>query len=327
MKSMQDIELIREVCLWDKVVLVDGVGRSGKSMLGPIIASFENVEIERIEPIFERIPVLDALGKISKDAAIQMLQMEVDFRLYESMIGRNTNFRFKDHSSVFNNPFKFEYFKRVFGKDGQVVVNKILEKKPIFQVMVHDTLGKLDVYFDAFKDKVFVLEMVRDPIDMIYSWYQRGWGWRITTDPRVAIFTYQSRKGIAPLSNLDSDCEYHDLEPMDRVIHIIEENFKNGFDKYQELSDERKKQILFIIFEEFVTETDKNIERVEKFLGVKKTKHTPKQLKKERIPRVLTEKGRKEKEEFIKAKASAVAYKKIEGLYEYYETIKKIATS
>jgi len=324
MKNTQDIKLIRDVRLWDKVVLIDGLGRSGKSMLAPIIASFENVEIERIEPLFERISVLDSLGKISRDAAIQMLQLEVDLRLYESMIGRNTNFRFKDHSSVFNNSFKFKYLKRIFGKDGQIVVDKILKEKPVFQVVLHDTLGQIDVYFEAFDNKVFVLEMVKDPIDLIYSWYIRGWGGRFTTDPRVGCLTYQSKVEIAPWYNLYIDGEYHELEPIDRIIHLIEGNFIKNFNKYNKLSDERKQQILWVVLEEFVTKTEENVARVENFLGVKRTKYTPKQLKRERCPRILHKEDRKKKEDLIKSKASAKAFKKIEGLYDIYESIKKM---
>jgi len=39
MKNTENIKLVRDVRLWDKVLLVDGLGRSGKSMLGPILSS------------------------------------------------------------------------------------------------------------------------------------------------------------------------------------------------------------------------------------------------------------------------------------------------
>jgi len=322
MNSGQEIKLVRDVRLWDKVVLLDGLGRSGKDMTAKILASFENVEIERIEPIFERIPVLVSFGKISKDAAVQMLQMEVDMKLYESMIGRNTNFRFKDSSSVFNNPFRFEYFKRIFGKDGKVIVEKILKIKPVFQMVVHDTLMHIDIYFEAFGEKIFVLEMVKNPVDLIFSWYIRGWGGRFTSDPRVACFTYQSNVGIAPCHNLHIDGEYNELKPMDRIIHLIEGNFLNTFKKYNEMDGNKKKQILWLVLEEFVTNPEENIVRIEKLLGVKRTKHTDKQLRKERCPRVIDKEERQKKLEIIQSKASPLSFQKIKGLCECYDTIR-----
>jgi hypothetical protein len=324
MKNTQDIKLIRDVRLWDKVVLIDGLGRSGKSILSPIIASFENVEIERIEPILERIPVLVSMGKISKDAAIQMLQMEVDMKLYESMIGRNTNFRFKDHSSVFNNPFKLEYIRRLFGKDGNVIVEKILKTKPVFQLVLHDTLRNIDIYYEAFKRNLYVIEIVRDPIDLIYSWYMRGWGGRFTNDPRVGCFTYESKNGIAPWYNLNIDGEYNELSPMDRIIHLIEGNIITTYEKYQSLNESRKNQILWLVYEDFVTNTEDNVVALENFIKINRTKKTSKQLKIERCPRNINEQERKNKYKIIEKEASTKSFNKLDTLYSYYNLIKEV---
>ena len=110
---------------------------------------------------------------------------------------------------------------------------------------------------------------------------------------------------------------------MDWIIHLIEGNLKHGFKKYQEMSAERQKQILWIVFEEFVTKTEENLARVENFLGVKRSNYTTKQLKKERCPRVLDNGDREKKKEFIKSKASPEAFDKIKELCEYYEAVKK----
>ena len=43
--------LKRNVSLVNKIVLVDGQGRSGKSLLGPILGSFDSVEVEVINNV------------------------------------------------------------------------------------------------------------------------------------------------------------------------------------------------------------------------------------------------------------------------------------
>ena len=53
-------------------VFVDGLTRTGKSMMGPILASFARVEIERVEEIIEYIGALHRMGKISQDAAVAL---------------------------------------------------------------------------------------------------------------------------------------------------------------------------------------------------------------------------------------------------------------
>jgi hypothetical protein len=112
--------LSRDSLLADAVVFVDGIARTGKSMLGPILASFDRVELERMEEIFEYVGTLHRLGKIDREAAVALLKLECDMHLYNSSIGRNVNFRFGDHSSVWRNPNRLRYFKRLFGKQGEL---------------------------------------------------------------------------------------------------------------------------------------------------------------------------------------------------------------
>jgi len=90
---------------------------------------------------------------------------------------------------------------------------------------------------------------------------------------------------------------------------------------------QEKKQILWLVLEEFVTNTEENIVRIENYLGAKRTKYTAKQLKKESCPRVIDKEERKNKEDFIKSKKSANTFKKIKGLYEIYESIMKWSLS
>ena len=72
------IEFYRPKNLLSNFVLVNGTARCGKSMISPIIASFENVEIERMEGIFDFISVSYYFGKIERNCAISMLRTLAD---------------------------------------------------------------------------------------------------------------------------------------------------------------------------------------------------------------------------------------------------------
>ena len=322
---MNKIQLYRDTNMIEKIVLVDGLTRTGKSMMGPILASLENVEIERVEAIFEYIPFLDSIGKLDRDASVILLKLEADTKLYESMIGRNTNFRRTDHSSVFNNPFKFEYIKRLFRKEGQSVVNDISRNKTIFQVQTHNTLGMIDPFFDAFDDRVFVIQMIRDPVDLIYSWFNRGWGERFGTDPLAFTLSIKTDNGIAPWHDILIDGEYNRLTPMDRIIYMIDALQQKSLKKYHELDENRKTQVLWIIFENFVTMPLKILPNIESFLGTCRTKHTTKTMRKQRCPRKLDKNTRDKKMETIKDKASPDVFQKVDQLYEWYNIVKDIA--
>jgi len=323
-----DIELFRNTKIIEKIVLVDGLPRTGKSMIGPILASLKNVEIERIEDIFEHILLLDYLGKLDRDAAVMLLKMEADNKLYQSLIGRNTNFRKTDHSSVFNNPYKFKYFKRLFAKEGPCVLKKINQNKNIFQVQTHNALAMMEPCFDAFGNSVFLIEMVRNPIDLIYSWYKRGWGYRFGTDPLAFAITLKTTSGnIAPWYDLIIEGNYNDLKPMDRIIEMIDALQEISLNKYKEFDEIKQSQIHWLFFEDFVTKPDLYLKRVESFIGTKRTRHTSKTMKKENCPRSIDLDLRKTKEHIIKENASLETFKKIEKLYDWYHTIKKIVAS
>jgi len=104
-ESDQQIKLVRPNILLQELVLADGIGSSGKVMLSHIMASFKRVEKTRLDLLFDTVPRLYMLGKISHDAAVAILQIEADIQLYHTMISRCVNFRFTDGTGVFQNPF------------------------------------------------------------------------------------------------------------------------------------------------------------------------------------------------------------------------------
>ena len=169
------MELYRQKFFFpEKVVVVDGITRTGKSMLGPILGSFEGVEIERIEPILEKIAQMYHFKKITKDAAIALLRIEIQMMLYDSMISRKINFRWWDHTSIFKNVNTLQYIRRMFMPEGDVVVRRIKQEKPVFQVQQHDVLGISDIYFESFGERLRILEMIRHPVDLVHDQFIRG---------------------------------------------------------------------------------------------------------------------------------------------------------
>ena len=123
----------RNVDFGNKILLIDGLARSGKSMLGPICSSFKDIEIERVEEYIEYIGTLNRMGKMSEDAALAFLRQKTDMCLYNSMIGRDTNFRRTDHSSAWRSSKVKEYFKRLRKPEGASIVQEIRDKEIIFQ--------------------------------------------------------------------------------------------------------------------------------------------------------------------------------------------------
>jgi len=311
--------LSRRVRLAERVVLVDGLTRSGKSILGPILATLSNVEIERIEPIYEYIAYLDSAEKITRDAAVTMLRIHADTHLFDCRLGRNSNFRYSDHSSVFNTPYFLRFLKRVFLKDVGEELKNVQSQRPYFQVQTHDILSMIDPLFEAFGDDLKVIEIVRDPYTLIYSWYNRGWGKRFSEDPLSYKITCNSSKGIVPWY---AEEEYFDLDEMDKIIHMIHSLTHKVMKKYDSFDKKKQAQVLWTVYEDFVTNSNKGLERIEKYLGESRTKHTIKQMKKENCPRALNMKDREEKKNFVLKNANEESKKMIVDLFDIYHRIR-----
>ena len=84
-----------------KVVMIDGFPGCGKTMLSPIISAFDRVEIMQYAPLIEQICELRYLDSIDEDVAESMVRMNTDLLIYNVMMGRNSNCRPTDLSSIF----------------------------------------------------------------------------------------------------------------------------------------------------------------------------------------------------------------------------------
>ena len=95
----QQLEIIRLGHYAQKVIFVDGQAGCGKTLFSPVIAALERVELLTYAYNIEYICSLYYLGKMSSDAANSMVRLWTDLQLYNTMMGREINFRPSDLSS------------------------------------------------------------------------------------------------------------------------------------------------------------------------------------------------------------------------------------
>jgi len=124
-KSKTKPTIIRQGHLADKIVIVDGHPGCGKTLFSHIIAAMDRVELLNYAYEIEFICRLFYFQKIEEDAAIAMVRLLTDQKLYHTMMGRETNFRYFDLSSVFNATHKWRYFKRIFQKGDMIIPERI----------------------------------------------------------------------------------------------------------------------------------------------------------------------------------------------------------
>ena len=313
------ISIYRPHTILRRLLLVDGVARCGKSLLCPILASLKDVEIERMEVSYEYIAELYYMRKIEHDAAVSLIRQFSDEFIYNSLLSRNINFRWQDHSSVFRNPNWMRYVRRLFAKEGPEIVKQINENNPILQTQSHDQMGYVDLYFDAYPSEFQMIEIIRNPIDQIDTWWRRGWGTRFGEDPYDMTLCLKVGNRAVPFYALGWEMEYLEMLPMDRIVRMLYELQMKNRVGYEKLPDSRKSKVYVVRFEDFVTKPFLHIDKIAAFLGTRITRYTKSAVKRQKCPRNLSLEERAKKYDVIKKECGGEYWKLVEKMIADYD--------
>ena len=290
--SFKNIEskIIRQKQLAQKIVIVDGQPGCGKTMLSPIIASMERVELLSYAFEIEFICRLFHLNKIEADAAIAMVRMLVDHKLYQTMMGRDTNFRYSDLSSVFKDSNPWRYFQRIFQKGDMEIPEKIKNEKPILNLTTHDLLSRSDPLFSALGDTVLLIEVVRHPLYMVLQ--QKLNMERLVNNPRDIQINIEYKGMQLPYFAQGWEELFINSNSMEKAIYCIDKTTQINNKKRKEVLDGvHKLSILTVPFEKFVIEPWPYLKEIEKRLDNSIGTKTSKVMKTQKVPRGITADG------------------------------------
>lgn len=284
--------IVRSKYLAENIVIVDGFPGCGKTLFGPIISSLQRVEIMQYIFEIEFICRLFELRKIDKDAAVSMVKMLSDHKLYQSMMGRDTNFRYSDLSSVFNYPNPLKYFKRIFGEGDMVIPQRINDSKPILSFVAHDLLAYGEPVFEALGSRLTFIEVVRHPLYMLIQQtlnMERLFAKSQARDIQI-YFEYKGEE--LPYFCHGWEDLYLRSSKVDRAIYSIsfakDKNKKGLFDlesKFKEV------KFIRIPFEKFVKSPEGYMKEISNSLNTNSSNRTNKALKSQNVPRKKVSEG------------------------------------
>ena len=272
-------------CYKNEIIFIDGLWGTGKSLLSPIISGMNLVEKVRVEIFYEQIGILLSLNKITEDAAKILIQNRADNNLYDGILGREVNFRLFDDTGVFNNPNPFRYIKRQFIKD--VNIQNTFNEKIALSLMGHMNILNLDILIESFGERLKFIEVVRHPVYMFNHWvsYLERF-----SDPKIFIISNFYKNSKIPWFAFDWAKEYVSLNIYDRTLKsiIYTSNLMLKIIKKNKLKNDL---FLAVSFESLVFDTEKELKKLEIFLGRKYPHNIKTLLKKQRIPRKTLSSG------------------------------------
>jgi hypothetical protein len=315
---MTKIKIGNKAPLVKNLLFVEGIGRAGKFLLANILNGFPGIEPVQQHSLLEQVPFWEKSGLIEPKTARELLRSEIDTYCYEMLIGRNFNYRIWDKSSIFNIPNYKKFLARSKEKDVPKIMKQFNKKKPTSFFILHELIPNVNIYFETFPE-LKVISIRRNPVDLVSSWYKRRLGKAYLTDPRIAKPMVQGKHGPVLWFLYKQKDVYHELSEMDRVILSIKVQFDMYETAIRNLSNNFKKRILFISYEDVLSNPKKVIKIISGFLGKKPLPEMKLVLKREKLPVVKKLESGDHKLEEIKKIASKKYFNVLLKLKKKYE--------
>ena len=269
-----------------KYIFIDGISRSGKAAVAPIISSIPNFEHFKSNYNLDRILFLLETNKITKDAFRYFLETDLIMDTWFTMIGRNQNTNKHDISSIVNSPNYSKYKKRENKKDNKKVFEELsseLSKNNIIFPYLTDDL----IFHKKFVKKIVpnaqFIVTIRNPIELIFAWERSGRGIRYGKDIRFhPTFSKNKFKNI-PYFAIDNPEKYSNYNSIERCVYSVIKLQSHYYDLYEKDSND----FYCIDFEKYVQNPLSDLNKVSKFLDLNHVKWNDVVLKQARIPRQL----------------------------------------
>ena len=276
-------KVIRKDYLAEKIIIVDGQPGCGKTMLSPIISSMDRVELISYAFEIEFICRLFFLKKIEKDTAVSMVRILTDHKLYQTMMGRETNFRYSDISSVFKDSNPWRYFKRIFQEGDITIPEKIKKNKPILNLTTHDLLNMSLPIFEGLSDRVVFIEVIRHPLYMLIQ--QTLNFERLLSNPRDIQVYIEHKGNEVPYFAYNWEDIFCSANSVEKAIYTMQNNLELKEKIKRVLEEKFVNKVITIPFEKFVLEPSSYMNLLEKDIGTFMTNKTLKVMKKQKVPR------------------------------------------
>lgn len=291
------MEFKREKILLNKLIIVDGIGKCGKSLMLDVLSCFDSVEKQEFNGFLEYIALAYKYNKITADMAKAILQTEMDTRVYNNMIGRDVNTRLSDDTSLYKYHSPSKYLKRSLEGGGPSVYGRVLLEKPINICWAHDLINKSEIIFEAYEHRLDWIYINRKPVDIIFDWIKEQYSQRMAQEPTEMQYNVRFSDKVVPEIALGWEEEFLNITPHERTVKMIHTCFTLNREALKK--KQYYKNLYVFNFEDLVVDPHKEIERLKTIVKNPILPVLNQVLAKAKCPRVINKKEWVERENDI----------------------------
>ena len=303
-----------------KLVFIDGLTRTGKSLLSGILPSLNHFEHIDFANNFELLMSSYYCKKTQFDYLKGHVHKYFLEKAYNKLISRSVNFRPSDQTGVKNYAFSNIYKSRLLKTEGDQILKELYKSKNYNLYQTHDMMLHIKT-LDKLNLDLKILEIYRNPFDLTYGWIKKDLLNRFNNDER--LWVYPKIK----FSNNFYGIWYHNyikkyfniwkkLNNHEKSALMVAEMIKKSI--FNQKNNKVKFSIKTMRYEEIIYD-DNLIPKLEKFFKTSKTKFTKKFLKKMNIPRKSIEKDQKDKKNYLRDKMQNKYFLNLIKLEENYK--------
>ena len=301
-------------------VFIDGMSRCGKAGIAPVISSFKRVEHYKVRATYDRFLMVYESGDLSKQGFKYLFESDLLMDIWFSMMGRDVNNNLHDQTSILNSSKSEEYLARANRKDTpetfEAILKEVKDRQLIFPFVCDDFLTIGTFLKEISQDFKYIVVM-RNPIDLVFTWYRSGRGERLGTDPRYTNPAFQIN-GFDNLhySMIDRAVEFSKANPLEKSFLIIEKQMT----EYMDSPLLHSENSCLIPFENYCIDTETYIQKLENFLNTSRTEFTGDEMTSANVPREKDINNFSEKANMIFENLRGEYANRLTNLCKRYET-------
>lgn len=251
--------------LLGQVLFIDGITRGGKSLVGLLLRCID--KFEKVEQLYSIEHIISGIhmGKIDKDFSLEFFKSALNERIYDGLIARNVNFRPGETTSTNWPQFYQEFSNRLQSADGDSVLRKLENDSKVFPFITHEAFLEIDYVLNNFKE-ITIVEVVRNPFEVYFSWVKKNWGRRFGTDKRAwrIVFRNEINNSPIPWFLYKNTSAWLDSDPNNNIANAVSFLTQYQINRIFEAEKVHNKKLITINFRDFVINPRPNLLQISK---------------------------------------------------------------
>jgi len=152
-----------------KPIFLSGTKKSGKSLIYSLLKSFGSIEGVCKDFFLNHLFQLNKDNRLSNDVADFQIKNFLNFKFYESAIGRNLNTRIDDETSIWESPYVHQEFLKLLGNRGPKVATNLSKRRSRFVIDSHNLFLYINE-IDRIYHNYYFINVNRSPASILTSW-------------------------------------------------------------------------------------------------------------------------------------------------------------